>query len=78
MISGAKQFVHSLVKGITSNNSVIFVKFGSLVQEKMLFKDISYLELWRPFCSVERNHLCKLGRGFNEDQLSDIILNFDQ
>ena len=21
------------------------------------FKDISYLELWRPFCSAERNHL---------------------
>ena len=23
----------------------------------MSFKDISYLELWRPFCSAERNHL---------------------
>ena len=22
------------------------------------FKDISYLELRQPFCSVERNHLC--------------------
>ena len=24
-----------------------------MVQEKRLFKDISYLELWQPFCSVE-------------------------
>ena len=23
----------------------------------MLFKDISYLELWQPFCSAEWNHL---------------------
>ena len=32
-------------------------EFGSVVQE-MSFKDISYLELWRPFCSAEQNHLC--------------------
>ena len=24
----------------------------------MSFNDISYLELWQPFCSVEQNHLC--------------------
>ena len=30
----------------------------------MPFKDISYLELWPPFCSVEWNHLCNLGRGY--------------
>ena len=29
----------------------------------MLFKDISYLELWWPFCSVEQNHLCYFGKG---------------
>ena len=32
-------------------------EFGSVVQE-VSFKDISYLELWRPFCSAEQNHLC--------------------
>ena len=32
----------------------------------MSFKDISYLELWRPFCSVVRNHLCNFGRGYQE------------
>ena len=33
-------------------------------QEDMLFKDISYMELWQPFCSAEQNHLCKFGRGY--------------
>ena len=33
--------------------------------EEMLFKDISYLELWQPFGSVEQNHLCNFGRGCN-------------
>ena len=26
----------------------------------MSFKDISYLELLRPLCSAERNHLCNI------------------
>ena len=36
----------------------------------MLFKDISYLELWWPFCSAERNNLClcNFGRGSPEEQ----------
>ena len=34
-------------------------KFGPAVQE-ILFKDISYLELWQPLCSVEQSHLCIL------------------
>ena len=29
----------------------------------MLFKDISYLELWLPLCSVERNHCAILVEG---------------
>ena len=29
----------------------------------MLFKGISYLELWQPFCSVECYHLCNLVEG---------------
>ena len=46
------------------------------VQEEILFKDISYLELWLPFCSAERNHLCNFGRVYQEEQFCDIILNF--
>ena len=41
----------------------------------MPFKDISYLELWWPFCSAERNHLCNFGRGYQEEQFCEIILN---
>ena len=44
----------------------------------MLFKDISYLELWQPSCSVEWNHLCNYSRGYNKEQFCEIILNLDQ
>ena len=36
---------------------VVQEEFGQVVQEEMLFKDISYLELWQPLSSVEQNHL---------------------
>ena len=49
------------------------MKFVLVVQE-MLFKDISYLDLWRPFCSAEQNHVCNFGRGYYEEQFSEIIL----
>ena len=44
----------------------------------MLFKDISYLELWLPFCSAERKHLYNFGRGHHEEQFCEIIFNFNQ
>ena len=44
----------------------------------MLFKDISYLELWRPFYSAEQNNVCNFGRGHYEEQFCKIILNLDQ
>ena len=44
----------------------------------MSFKDISYLELWRPFCNVEHNYLCNFGRGYQEEKFCEIILNLDQ
>ena len=44
----------------------------------MWFKDISYLELWWPFCSVEKNHLHNFGRGHHEEQFSEIVLYLDQ
>ena len=43
----------------------------------MLFKDISYLELWQPLSSAERNHLCNYGRLHHEEQFCEIILNLD-
>ena len=44
----------------------------------MPFKSISYLELWQPFCSAERYHLCNFGRGYPEVQSCGIILNLGQ
>ena len=44
----------------------------------MPFKSISYLELWQPFCSAERNNLCNFGRGYPEEQFCEIILNLGQ
>ena len=53
------------------------MKFGPEVQE-ILFKDNSYLELWWPFCSAVQNHFCNFGRGYQEEQFCEIILNLDQ
>ena len=44
----------------------------------MSLKDISYLELWQPLCSVEWNHLCNVGSRHHEEQFCEIILNMDQ
>ena len=44
----------------------------------MSFKDIFNMELWRPFCSVDRNHLCNSGREYSEEQFCEIILNLGQ
>ena len=41
----------------------------------MLLKGIFLSELWQPFYSVERNHLCKFGREYQEEQFYEIILN---
>ena len=49
------------------------MKFGREVQ--MSFKDISYLELWHPFCSAECNHLYNWRRGYYEEKFCEIILN---
>ena len=44
----------------------------------MPFKDISYLELWQPFCFLEWNHLCNFGRRHYGDQFFEIILILGQ
>ena len=51
------------------------MEFGQVVQ-KMSFKDISYLEIWRPLCSADQNHLCNFGRMYHEKQFSEIIFEF--
>ena len=54
-----------------------YMKFGPVIQEKMSFKDISYVELWQSLCSVDWNHLCNIGRRHHEEQYCEIILKFD-
>ena len=44
----------------------------------MLFKGISYLELWQPFCSVEHNYLCDFGRRYYEEQFCEIFMKLGQ
>ena len=44
-----------------------YFEFGPMVQEQILFKDISYIQLWKLFCSTERNHLCNFGIGYYEE-----------
>ena len=44
----------------------------------MLFKDISFLELWQPLCSVDQNHLYNFGRVHHEEQFCEINLKLDQ
>ena len=39
---------------------------------------MSYLELLQLFCSAELNHLCNCGRGYQEEQFCEIILNLEK
>ena len=48
-------------------------EFGPVVQEKMSFKDVSYLELWMHFYNAEQNNLCNSSRGYYEEQFCEII-----
>ena len=50
-----------------------YFEFGPVVQEKMLFKDIIYLELLQPFCAVEQNYLCSYSRRYYEEQFCEIV-----
>ena len=54
------------------------MKFGPVVKEGMWFKDISYLDLWQPLCSVDWYHLCNFGRRHHEIQSSELILNLNR
>ena len=44
----------------------------------MQLKGLSNLKLWWPFCSAELNHLLNFGRGYQEEQFCDNILNLGQ
>ena len=44
--------------------------------EELPFKDISFLDLWQPLCSEERNHLCNFNRGCYGEKFCEIIFKF--
>ena len=44
----------------------------------MLFKDISFLDIWRPLCSGEHKNLRNFSRGYHEKHFCEIILNLDK
>ena len=44
----------------------------------MSFKDISYLNPWRPFCLTRQNLSFNFGRGHHIEQFCEIILNLDR
>ena len=56
----------------------IILNWDQWFRRRCHLKNISYLELWRPFCSVEWNHLCNFGRGYYEEQFCEIISYLDQ
>ena len=78
LFSGLKPFVQYWKKASWETTLWDYFEFGPVVQEEMPFKGISYLELWQPFCSAEYNHLCNFGRGYQEEQFCEIILNLGQ
>ena len=44
----------------------------------MSLKDISYVELWKPFCSAERTICAIIVREHYQEQFCEIILYLDQ
>ena len=55
-----------------------YFEFGPVFQEEIHFRDISYLELWQPLCSREKNNLCNFGRRHHEEQFCEKILNLNK
>ena len=71
LFSGLEPFVQFWkVASILRN----YFEFGPMVQMEMLFKGISYLELWQAFVQQSINHLCNFGKGY-EEQFCKTILN---
>ena len=55
-----------------------YMKFKSVVQQEISFKDISYLGLLWASCSVERNHLCNFKKGQHGEHSCEVMRNLEQ
>ena len=67
-----------LEEGIMQEKQVceIILNLGQWFRRRCHLKN-SYLELWQPLCSLERNTLCTFGRGHYEKPSFKIISNLD-
>ena len=71
-VQGSITISATLLEGIMRRNSVKI--FGIWVSGSGdVVKNISYLELWQPSCSMERNHLCNFERGQHEEHSCEVI-----
>ena len=61
-----------------TNISLKYFEFRPVVQEERSFKDISYLWLWRPFCSMLPNYLGNYGSGPYAEHFCETVLNLEQ
>ena len=75
LFSRPKPFVHF---GRRYHEDENYFEFGPVFQEEIPIKGISYLNIRKPFSSVECNQLCNFGRGYYEEQFCEIILNSGQ
>ena len=71
IFSGAEPFMQKWKMASWGTFMWSYIKFGPVVQE-----DISYLKLWRPFCSAEWNHLCNFERGHHGEHSREAIWNW--
>ena len=63
----------SYVEGIMRNNSVNLFQICASGSGGNVVYNSSYLELFWPYRSVERNHLRNFERGHNEEQSCEVI-----
>ena len=73
------RIIYAILKeGIMGNIHVKLYGIWTSGQREMLFKDISYQELWQPLWSADQKHLCNYGRRYHETWFCEIILKLDQ
>ena len=55
-----------------------YYEFGPVVKEEMSFKDFFLSGALAALFSAEPKHLCNFGRGLQEEQFCEVILNLNQ
>ena len=66
LFSGVEPIVQFWYKALSCYCEIILT-LDQLFMWRCCFKDIPYLEICWPLCSVERNHLCNFGRVHHEE-----------